>query len=742
MTRRRAGIAATVATAAVAWPAGAHAHGLIQRQNLPIPESLFAGAAAAVLVISFLALALLWPRPRIDGGYGWRALPVGGRLAASRGADLTCQVAGVLLLAVVVVAGFAGVQEPASNFAPTFVYITFWVGMAFASTLFGDVFRAFNPWRALGRVLRLHGRRPYPEALGRWPAAAGVLAFAWLELASGGWGQQPDVLAAAAVLYSALTLAAMAVWGVDAWLDHGETFSVYFNLFSRLSVFERRERTVGVRPPLAGLTTLDRGPGTVALVLVMIGTVTFDGLSQGSLWAGIAEHLDDAFGSERLTATAGLALAVMLVAAFYSLGILGARSVGGQQSADRLRRGFVHSLVPIAMVYVAAHYFTFFVFEGQGIGALASDPLGKGWDLFGTSSAAIDYGVLSQNQSWYAQVAFVVAGHVAALVLAHERALVLYDKARLAVRSQYWMLGVMVGFTCLALWLLAQAGTALNVKDAEAAGPKPRSARLVDFTKKPPFVNGLEVEPQSGSFLLTTNRGFFRIGRDGSVERVRGTIAYRGRTDTVGTFLVVKPAGAGRLIGSGHPDHKNTLPQFLGYIASSDGGRTWKPLARMGDADLHKIVIRGGRMYAYDAVLSAILTSDDDGRTFTEHFTPRGLMIDFVVDPSDRDHLLAGNDDQLFRSRDGGDSWRPVLRARRMRLAWPAPGALYRADQDGRVYVSADHARTWEERSPVLGEPYKFKELPGPGHLLLALGDGTIMETTDGARTWKAVFRP
>jgi hypothetical protein len=735
--RIRLGIAAAAVAAVLAWPAAAGAHGLVQRANLPIPEWLFGTAAAIVLSVSFMALALLWSRPRIEGSNGWRPLPRLGRVLASAQLELACHVVGALLLGLVLVAGFAGVQEADDNFAPTFIYITFWVGLAFASALFGDVFRAFNPWG----LVRLRARRPYPDRLGRWPAALGLLGFAWLELASEGWGQRPDVLAAAVAAYSVITLAAMRVWGTEAWLDRGEAFSVYFSLFSRLSIFERRDRVVGLRPPLSALTRLDREPGTVAVVLVMIGTVTFDGLSQGSLWAGVAGRLDDVIGSERVVATAGILLSVALVAGFYSLGVLGARTVGGTQSAERLRRAFVHSLVPIALVYVAAHYFTFLAFEGQGIVPLASDPLGKGWNLFGTASDAIDYGVISQNQTWYAQVAFVVAGHVAALILAHERALVLYDKAKLAVRSQYWMLGVMVGFTSLALWLLAQAGTALTVKEAQAsAASATRSARLVDFGKRPPYVNGLEIAPGSGDFLLTTNRGFWRISRSGHVEKVTGSISYRGKKDTVGTFLLVKPVGQGRLIGSGHPDHKNTLPQFLGYIASSDGGRTWRALARMGDADLHKIVTRSGRMYAYDAVLSAILTSDDGGRSFTEHFTPRGLVIDFVVDPADRDHLLAANDDELFRSRDGGDSWKPVVRARRMRLAWT--DRLYRADQDGTVYASADAARTWKRMSRLKGEPYKWKATADPRHLYLALSDGTIMETRDGAATWKVAFRP
>ena len=253
---------------------------------------------------------------------------------------------------------------------------------------------------------------------------------------------------------------------MEPWVRHGETFSVYFNLFSRLSVFETRDRVVGTRPFLGGLPRLDPVAGTVALVIVMIGTVTFDGLSQGQLWKDLAVQLNDGFEqlgfsletTPKLVATVGLALGVTIAGGFYALGIEGARSVGGDLDAERLRRAFIHSLVPIAMVYVAAHYLTFLLFEGQSIFYLASDPLGEGWNLFGTANSAIDYGLLSQNAAWYLQVGFVVLGHVAALVLAHDRALVLYPDAKLAVRSQYWMLAIMVGFTSLALWLLAQAG--------------------------------------------------------------------------------------------------------------------------------------------------------------------------------------------------------------------------------------------------------------------------------------------
>ena len=272
------------------------------------------------------------------------------------------------------------------------------------------------------------------------------------------------MLVTAIIGYTVVTLIAQSVYGVDRWTERGEAFAVYFNLFARLSVFETRDGEVGIRRPLGGLPSLERLPGTVAFATVMIGTVSFDGFSQGQLWTDASNSIVDGLdflgtlNAARVAGTLGLLLGVLLIAAFYRLGVEGARTVGGNLSNEQLERGFVHSLVPIAAVYVAAHYLTFLVFEGQAITYLASDPFNQGWDLFGTVNSGIDYSVFPQESTWYVQVAVVVLGHVAALVLAHDRALVLYTDSRLAVRSQYWMLGVMVGFTSLALWLLAQAG--------------------------------------------------------------------------------------------------------------------------------------------------------------------------------------------------------------------------------------------------------------------------------------------
>jgi hypothetical protein len=450
------------------------AHGLVARSDLPIPEWLFGWAAAMVLVASFVALAVLWPDPKLQSE-GWRPLPRGiGRALAGMPVQIACGTIGAFLLGVVIYSGLRGTQSSTANFAPTFIYVVFWLGLVPASVLFGDVFRAFNPWRALGRVVGwtartvARGELPdplaYPSRLGRWPAAAGIFAFAVMELVAAN-GDSPESLAIATLVYSALTFIAMALYGVETWIERGEAFSVYFNLFSRLSPVETRDGVVGLRRPLSGLAALEPLPGTVPLLAVMIGSVTFDGASEASIWTGIAPDIAGFFedlGLSPQTALEaafllGLSAAILLVSGFYRLGVTGAKSVGGGFTVGRVANAFVHSLVPIALAYVAAHYLTLLLFQGQSIAFLASDPLGDGGDLFGTADSQIDYGVIGANATWYWQVGFVVAGHVTALTLAHDRALAIYDRATLAVRSQYWMLAVMVGFTSLALWLLSQA---------------------------------------------------------------------------------------------------------------------------------------------------------------------------------------------------------------------------------------------------------------------------------------------
>jgi hypothetical protein len=468
VTRRTAGLTAALAVAlSAAFPALASAHGFVGRQDLPIPRLLFVWAAFAVLVASFVGLAVLWPKPRLEEQAEGRRL-----LTVPRAAVPVAGAIGIALFTLVVYAGLAGTQTPTANLAPTAVYVLFWVGLAFVSLLFGDVFRAFNPWRATGRAVGWLGKRvaggrlpaplPYPARLGRWPAALGLLAFAWLELVHSN-AEDPSTVAVAALLYAGAQLLGMSLYGVEAWSRNGDAFGVYYGLLGRIGVLDWRGRQLWARPVLSGTTGVAAVPGTVAVLVVLIGTTSFDGFSQGPTWNDLAPDLqgvlqDVGFGQQsalELAFTLGLLAVVGLVAGLYRLGARGMHSVDTRLATGELARRFAHSLLPIALAYVVAHYFSYLAVQGQAIGYLASDPLGEGSDLLGTANRTIDYGVVSANTIWYVQVGALVLGHVAGLVLAHDRALTLYENARDATRSQYWMLTVMVAFTCLGLWLLS-----------------------------------------------------------------------------------------------------------------------------------------------------------------------------------------------------------------------------------------------------------------------------------------------
>jgi hypothetical protein len=469
--RRRAfGLAGGAALAACALaPDPALAHGIVGKQDLPIPKWLFAWAACIVLVASFVGLATLWPTARMQEPRERPVLRVPRALGPIAGAT------GIAVFAIAIYAGFAGEQYSAQdNLVPTLVFVMFWVGIPFASALFGDVFRAFNPWLALARAVAWSARRigfepppalAYPRALGRWPAAFGILAFAWVELVYVN-KDDPSTLAALALAYAAIQLVGMSLYGIAAWERNADAFAVYFALFARLSPLRWADGELRVRRPLEGVVNLDTPPGTVALLVTMIGTTSFDGFSQGPAWTSLASHLQSVFehlglGAEsalEVTFTLGLVAVVLAIGGLYRIGIAGVRSIRPRDDAGELARRFAHTLVPIALAYVVAHYFSLLVYQSQAVAYLASDPLGRGSDLFGTATLAINYGVITATTVWYVQVAALLAGHISGLILAHDRAIASYEDPTEAVRSQYWMLTVMVCFTSLGLWLLSNTG--------------------------------------------------------------------------------------------------------------------------------------------------------------------------------------------------------------------------------------------------------------------------------------------
>jgi hypothetical protein len=305
----------------------------------------------------------------------------------------------------------------------------------------------------------------YPPWLGRWPAVIGIFAFAWLELVYAN-KDVPSTLAVLAVVYAVIQLVGMSLYGIETWSRRGDSFAVYFGVLSRLAPLRWAGGRVYRRPPFVGAVGLDIVPGTVPLLAVMIGSTSFDGFSVGSVWVGpdaLFTKLENVFtgagvgieAAGEFAGTVGLLGMILLVAGLYHVGIAGMKSLGGGHTTRELAGRFIHTMIPIAAAYVVAHYFSLLAYQGQALAYLASDPLGTGSDIFGTANASIDYNVVAANVIWYVQVAALVIGHCAGLMLAHDLALTIYRRPSDATRSQYWMLAVMVGFTSLGLWILS-----------------------------------------------------------------------------------------------------------------------------------------------------------------------------------------------------------------------------------------------------------------------------------------------
>lgn len=428
------------------------AHGVGTRGDLPVPVELAAIAAGVVLVATFALLGVLWRTPRLRGADGGRPLPR--TLAAapdSRAVRGTLRTLVTVVALAVVVIGFTGPSETPENLAPWVFYVTFWAGLVPASVLFGPVWRVLNPLRLLHAGLAValrvdpeRGIRELPRRVGLWPAALSLAAFGWLELAHPE-PSDPRVVAVFLTGYAVVHLAAATVFGRH-WFSRGDGFEVYSTLLGALAPVGRRaDGRLVVRNPLDGLEAVRPEPGLVAVVLVLVGTTAFDGLSRSSLWSG-------AVPGGPLWGTVGLAGVTAVVVALYLLGTWRAEPARRVERAP-IPAAFAHTIVPIAAGYAIAHYFSLFVFDGQLAVVLASDPFGTGADLFGTADRAVDYTIVGVGAIAAVQLAAIVLGHVAAAVAAHERAVRLFGP-RAALRIQYPMLASMVVLTCGAVALV------------------------------------------------------------------------------------------------------------------------------------------------------------------------------------------------------------------------------------------------------------------------------------------------
>jgi len=427
------------------------AHGVGTRTDLPIPIGLALFGAGAAILLTFSILLLFWRTPRLGGAGSGRLLPGGiQRAADSPALRRVLQAVALAVSVFVVAAALAGPPDADRNLAPWVFYVTFWVGLVPAILLLGPVWRVVNPLRLVSRALRIVVPKP-PGAerlpsLGLWPAAVSLAAFLWLELVCPG-RSEPGTVAGFLVGYAVVQIA-LSLWFGEGWFAAGDGFEVYSSLIARLSPWGRRDdgRLV-FRSPLAGAIATPRVTGLAAVVVVLLGSTAFDGLSRTVFWQS-----GPGASNGVVAGTLGMAAMIALVTAMYLTGTWLSGRLAGQPLGVQPRR-YAATVVPIALGYTVAHYFSLFVLDGQTTWILASNPFGaRGVDLFGTYRNVVDLTAVSAGTIALVQVGAIIAGHVLGVTLAHERALLSERRARAS--DQLPLVVVMVLFTFGGLGLL------------------------------------------------------------------------------------------------------------------------------------------------------------------------------------------------------------------------------------------------------------------------------------------------
>lgn len=443
------------------------AHGVGGSTDLPVPLSFALIGAAWALTATFAVVALAWRTPRFNSDKPGRDLPMWvTRTVDSPILRWIVSLAALLFAAWVVVAAVFG-PDGSDNALPGVFYVLLWVGLVAVSVFVGPVWRVVSPLRTVYRLLGMSRRetsdtqslRNYPPKWGYWPAAFGLLTFVWLELAS------PDPGSLAAIkawllAYAVLMLVGAWVFG-SRWFARSDPFEVYSMAVSRLAPFRRSPATGRITSinPLDHLTTMPVRPGSVAVLAVLLGSTAFDSFSQASTFRNFIDRhaasvplLSEPWAASLLR-SAGLIVFVSAVGVTFWAA---ARATGGVDRDQRrqLPGELAHSLIPIVVGYIFAHYLSYLVERGQETIVRLADPLGRGWHLLGLDSADVQY-VLSQHPSvlWTIKVSCVVIGHIVAVLAAHDRALRLLPP-RHQVTGQLAMMLTMVGYTFTGLYLL------------------------------------------------------------------------------------------------------------------------------------------------------------------------------------------------------------------------------------------------------------------------------------------------
>jgi hypothetical protein len=466
---KRAVIAILLLATPFALPEGIFAHAFGQQYTLTIPVWIFLYGVALAVALSFIVIGLLVGNKKVQ----FRSTPLSKNAVigalTGRVAIFITRVIMLGLFLLLIVSGYVGVQDTSINIGPTQFWIVFLLGYTYLTAIIGNSWSVISPLRVITEAWekvsgsKTEGLISYPKWLSYWPALLFYFLLIYNELLSGGQAAIPRNLSNLVLEYSVLTMIGVLLFGRDTWFKYGEFLNVFFGLVGKVSPLYWDKGQLRLRAPFIGLLGGQvESLSQLIFVIFMLASTAYDGFRATSSWFQIDLGLYPYYqvlgpNGFQIFSTLSLVLAPLLFLTVYLLLVLGMKIVVPTKlSTWELAKKFGLSLVPIAIAYNIAHYFGLLLVQGQAIWALISDPFGLGWNIFGTAAFFPNVGLIRADFIWYAQVFFIVSGHIAAVYLAHIVATQVFPRYRQAVVSQLPMLVLMVSYTLTGLWILSQ----------------------------------------------------------------------------------------------------------------------------------------------------------------------------------------------------------------------------------------------------------------------------------------------
>ena len=401
-------------------------HGIGSVGDLPIPFETVLNVSAWVIILTFVFLKISWKK----------SVLVQKEVIVEQRQPWLGKMFGVFILSLLILPGLIGNEEAKTSITPLIIWVFLWIGVPVLGLVFGDIYSKFNPLSII----------PSPEKKPStvWFAAALFLGLTWFELV---WRKpgNPTHIGIVFILLMLITTGTRIIFGKAS--IEVDPLHLLHHLYAKLRFTLSKPIYKNMLENIANLSNFK---GMEYFILLMIGTVTYDGLRGTTFWYNL-------FGSSTLDITfstfAFFGINIIIIGSYRFACWFALKVSGEKQDLNNISLLFGHTMLPIAFAYHVTHYLSLLLYESQTILYRLNDPYGIGWNLFGINDVSINY-FLTPVALWGIQVFVTLAGHMLSVVLAHDLAIKLFGHQQ-SDKTQYIFLLITVGLTLQALFVLS-----------------------------------------------------------------------------------------------------------------------------------------------------------------------------------------------------------------------------------------------------------------------------------------------